>query len=71
MANRELLRQKFVNRHEENIKKEEKAGIKKDYVSVASLMHKKRMSMTDRLVDFNTFSNKDEEFIYSINQTNS
>ena len=28
------------------------------------------MSMTERLVDFNTYSNKapDEEFIYSINQ---
>jgi hypothetical protein len=54
-----------VDRHEDNIKREEKAGIKKNYVAIASLAHKKRMSMTERMIDYNTY--KDEEFIYSIN----
>ena len=57
LANRELLRQKFVDRHEDNIKREAKAGVKKNYVAVANMSQKKRASMTERLMYQNTFEN--------------
>lgn len=54
LANREQIRQKFVERHEVNILREVKAGIKKDYVSLNNQMTTQDIGTTLKYQDMGT-----------------
>ena len=68
IQNRYETRQKFFQRHEQNIQLEEKAGIKKDYVEIEPIEgDMKRSQFSNMMIDN---INKSHETIFSINNPN-
>ena len=69
IQNRYETRQKFFQRHEQNIQLEEKAGIKKEYVEIEPIEggDMKRSQFSNFMMDN---INKSHETIFSINNPN-
>ena len=67
--NRYETRQKFFQRHEQNIKLEEKAGVKKNYVEIEPIDDNgmKRSQFSNLMINE---INKSHETIFSINNPN-